>query len=141
MVIIVMLCCSKAEAKEWKTDFKNAAATAKASDKYMLLNFSGSDWCMWCMKLDKEVFSKNDFKNYAKDDLVCISVDFPRAIKQTKKLKQQNKDLARKYGVRGFPTIIILSPDSELVGKTGYREGGARKYVQHLKRIISEYHK
>ncbi len=139
IVIMVMLCCSKTEAKEWGTDFKKAAVVAKASDKYILLDFSGSDWCMWCMKLDKEVFSQNDFKNFVKDNLVCVLVDFPRAIKQTKKLKRQNKDLAQKYGVRGFPTIIILSPDGELVGKTGYEKGGARKYAQHLKEIIDEY--
>ena len=124
ILIIVMLCYSKTEAKEWRTDFKDAAAAAKASGKYILLDFSGSDWCGWCMKLEKEVFSQDAFKDFAEKNLVCVLVDFPHSIKQTKKLKQQNKDLAQKYGVKGFPTIIILSPDGKPVGKTGYLQGG-----------------
>lgn len=139
LMIIIIFYSLKSDAREWMTDFKNAEASAKASEKFILLDFSGSDWCMWCMKLDKEVFSQNDFKSFAEDNLVCVLVDFPSAIKQTKKLKQQNMDLARKYGVKGYPTIIILTHDGKLVGKTGYIKGGARKYVQHLKEIIDGY--
>ncbi|MHC4269867.1 MAG: thioredoxin family protein [Planctomycetota bacterium] len=139
LMVIIMLCYSKTEAKEWRTDFKNAAAAAKASGKYILLDFSGSDWCGWCKRLEKEVFSQDAFKEFAEENLVCVLIDFPQAKKQPKELKQQNKDLARKYDIKGYPTIIILSPDGKPVGKTGYLQGGPWEYARHLKKIIDEY--
>lgn len=139
MLIIVMMPCSKTEAKEWRTDFKNAATAAKASGKYILLDFSGSDWCVWCKRLEKEVFSQDAFKKFAEDNLVCVLIDFPSAKEQPKELKQQNMDLVRKYDIKGYPTVIILSPDGKLVGKTGYMQGGPWEYARHLKKIIDEY--
>ncbi len=137
--LIVVLCCSKSEATNWETDFKKASTTAKASGKYMLLDFSGSDWCGWCIRLEKEVFSQDAFKDFTEENLVCVLVDFPRAKEQTKELKQQNQALARKYGIKGYPTIIILSPDGESVGKTGYLQGGPWEYTRHLKKIIEDH--
>ncbi len=139
IILIVMLYCTNIEAKEWKTDFKNAASVAKASGKYMLLDFSGSDWCGWCKRLDKEVFLQDAFKEFAEENLVCVLIDFPRAKKQPEELKQQNKDLARKYDIKGYPTIIILSPNGKFVGKSGYLQGGPWEYARHLKKIIDEY--
>lgn len=131
----------KAEAADWETDFAKASTNASKSGLYMLLDFSGSDWCGWCVKLDKEVFSKPEFKTFAKTNLVCVLVDFPRQKHQSKKLKEQNADLGKKYGIRGYPSVIILSPDGDLVGRTGYQEGGAKKYVEQLKEMIAEHKK
>ncbi len=139
LTVIVMLCCSKSEAINWKTDFEKASATAKSSGKYMLLDFSGSDWCGWCIRLEKEVFSQDAFNDFADENLVCVLVDFPRAKEQTEELKKQNLDLARKYSIRGYPTIIILSPNGTSVGKTGYLQGGPWEYARHLKEIIEDY--
>ncbi len=138
LMVIVMLCCSKSEAINWEKDFEKASSGAKASGKYMLLDFSGSDWCGWCIRLEKEVFSQNAFKDYAEENLVCVLVDFPSAKKQSEELKKQNQDLARKYGIKGYPTIIILSPDGKPVGKTGYLQGGPWEYARHLKKIIED---
>ncbi|MFQ5962818.1 MAG: thioredoxin family protein [Candidatus Scalinduaceae bacterium] len=138
-ITIMVLFCVRAEAIEWETDFEKALSAARTSGKYILLDFSGSDWCGWCMKLEKEVFNKDDFKNFAREHLVCVLVDFPRQKKQSKKLKQQNWELAKKYGIRGYPTVIMLSPEGELVGKTGYLQGGPRMYAQHLKEIIVKH--
>jgi protein disulfide-isomerase len=80
-------------ASSWETDFEEASATAKASNKYMLLDFSGSDWCGWCVRLDNEVFRKKAFKDYAKENLVCVLVDFPRRKQLKKALKEQNTKL------------------------------------------------
>lgn len=139
LTVIVMLCCSKSEAINWETDFVKASATAKASGKYMLLDFSGSDWCGWCMRLEKEVFSQDAFKDFAEENLICVLVDFPRAKEQAEELKKQNLDLARKYAIKGYPTIIILSPDGKPVGITGYLQGGPWEYARHLKGIIDDY--
>lgn len=120
----------------WETDFEKASAAAGKEGKYMLLDFSGSDWCGWCIRLDKEVFSTDEFKKFAGENLVCVLVDFPKAKEQDDALKAQNKKLAKKYGIRGYPTVIILAPDGALAGTTGYQEGGPVKYIEHLKGII-----
>lgn len=134
-----MLLSLRASAAEWETDFAKASETAKSAGKYMLLDFSGSDWCGWCMKLDKEVFQKSAFKEFAKQNLVCVLVDFPQQKPQSQQTKEQNKTLAKKYAIEGYPTIIILSPNGELVEKTGYQPGGAQKYVELLKSIINKH--
>ena len=139
LVLMVLLCCSKTEATNWETNFEKASSAAKASGKYMLLDFSGSDWCGWCIKLERDVFSQDAFKDFAEENLVCVLVDFPRAKEQTEELKQQNLDLARKYKIKGYPTIIVLSPDGKTAGKTGYLQGGPWEYARHLKKIIEEY--
>ena len=137
-VVIVVAFGVQAQAADWETDFAKASTNASKSGLYMLLDFSGSDWCGWCEKLDKEVFSKPDFKTFAKANMVCVLVDFPHQKKQSKKVKDQNSALAKKYGVKGFPTIVLLSSDGSLVGTTGYQEGGAKKYVESLKGMIDE---
>lgn len=135
---MVLVGSMSAKAGEWETDFAKASETAKKEGKHMLLDFSGSDWCGWCMKLDKEVFKKSEFKEYAKQNLVLVLLDFPQSKPQSKKLKEQNKDLAKKYEIKGYPSVIILSPDGELVGKTGYQPGGPEKYVESLKAMIGK---
>ncbi len=121
----------------WLTDFEAAKAKAAAEQKPLLVDFTGSDWCGWCIMLDKEVFSQQAFKDYAADSLVLVELDFPRGKEQSAELKAQNEALAEKYEIRGFPTILILSPEGKLVGKTGYQRGGAEAYVAHIKEILT----
>jgi len=138
----VVICCAVTSVMAgglWETDFEKAADAAKASHRYMLLDFSGSDWCGWCVRLDEEVFSRKDFKDYAKENLVCVLLDFPRRKSLKKSLKEQNQQLAAKYGIRGYPSVVILSPEGDKVGRTGYRKGGAEEYVGHLKSIIDPH--
>ena len=127
----------QAAGDDWQTDFKAALATAKAENKPVLVDFTGSDWCGWCIRLDKEVFSKQAFKDYAKESLVLLEIDFPRGIEQSPALEAQNEALAAKYKVRGFPTILLLSGDGEVLGRTGYQKGGAEAYVAHLKELLN----
>ena len=122
----------------WMTDFEAAKVKAKAENKPMLLDFTGSDWCGWCIKLDKEVFSEAAFKDYAAAELVLVELDFPRGKEQSAELKAQNEALAKQYGVRGFPTILVLSPEGELIEKTGYQRGGPEAYVEHIKGILAQ---
>jgi protein disulfide-isomerase len=119
----------------WVTDYKKAQEDAKASKKLMLLEFTGSDWCGWCMKLDKEVFSTPEFQNFASKNLVLVKLDFPRSKPQTEALKKQNEQLAQKYGIQGFPTIIVLNGQGEKVGELGYIEGGPSPFLAKLETL------
>jgi thioredoxin-related protein len=138
-IITAIGLATSAYAKQWETDFKRASSKAERTGKYMLVFFSGSDWCGWCKKLDKEVFRTNHFKNYADKNLVCVLVDFPRKKSQRKKIKKQNQELAGKYDVEGYPSLFLLSPEGDLVAKTGYMPGGAKKFVQQLRGTINQH--
>ena len=116
----------------WDDDYAKALAKAKTENKMVLLDFTGSDWCSWCMKLDKEVFSKKEFKDYAKQNLVLVEVDFPNAKRQTKKLKEQNEKLKAEHSVKGFPTIIVLNSEGQTVGELGYMPGGPAPFLEKL---------
>lgn len=122
----------------WQTDFEKAKALAQEMDRPILMDFSGSDWCGWCIKLDNEVFQKDVFKAYADENLVLMLADFPNdKSKQSPEVQMQNERLAKEFGVRGFPTVFVLDSDGEIIGKTGYQAGGPEAYVDHLKKIIS----
>jgi thioredoxin-related protein len=121
----------------WFTNFNEAKAKAIKEQKPMLIDFTGSDWCGWCIKLDEEVFSQADFQEFASASLVLVEIDFPKNKVQSDELKVQNKALAEKYSIRGFPTILLLSPEAELIEKTGYQSGGAKAYVSHIQSILN----
>ena len=122
----------------WETDFEKAKAKAKAENKHILIDFSGSDWCGWCVKLDKEVFSQPAFKAYAKDNLVLVLADFPQDKSgQSEALQKQNAKLSKEYGVRSFPMVFILNPEGKAVDKTGYQAGGPEPYVEYIKKVIA----
>ncbi len=117
-------------------NLNEALAKAKAEGKLVYACFSGSDWCGWCKRLEKEVLSDPVFVAGVMDDYVLVYIDSP----QDKTLlsdhgKAENEKLTKKYGIRGFPTAIILDGAGKKVGETGYREGGAAKYAEHLKKI------
>ena len=121
----------------WLTNFDEAKAKAIKDQKPMLIDFTGSDWCGWCIKLDEEVFSQADFQEFASDSLVLVEIDFPKNKVQSEELKVQNKALAKKYSIRGYPTILLLTPEAELIEKTGYQSGGAKAYVSHIQNILN----
>lgn len=120
----------------WLDDYEKAKEQAKAEGKPILIDFTGSDWCGWCVRLDNEVFSAREFKKYAKENLVLFEADFPKRKKISKKTQEQNQQLAEQFGVRGFPTIVLVDSNGEKIAQTGYREGGAEKYVEHLKELL-----
>ena len=120
----------------WLTNFEEAKKVAAEKNLPILADFSGSDWCHWCVKLDEEVFSKDEFKKYAKDNLVLFMADFPRRTKQAPDIKKQNEMLATGYGVRGFPTVLVLDSTGKQIAKTGYQAGGPAKYIEHIKGLL-----
>lgn len=127
---------SVANAAEWMTDYDKALAQAKAQKKPILVDFTGSDWCIWCMKLDKEVFSQPAFDNWAQKKAILLKLDFPRRSAQSDAVKKANAALVQKYQVQGFPTILILDENGNEKARTGYRQGGAENYVKQLDGLI-----
>jgi protein disulfide-isomerase len=117
----------------WQTNFAEASKQAAQEHKYILLDFTGSDWCPWCIKMDKEVFSQSQFSDFALKNLVLVRLDFPRKAAQSPAEKSQNKELATKYGIEGFPTYILLDPSGKEVRRqVGYLQGGATAFIDWL---------
>ncbi len=120
----------------WMTDFEKAKEEAAKRNVPILIDFSGSDWCGWCIKLDKEVFSQAEFKAYAKDNLVLFLADFPSQKPQSEIVKKQNDKLSEQYAPQGFPTVLLVDAEGQELGRTGYQPGGAAAYVEHLKSLL-----
>ena len=123
-----VLCASAADL-EWHTDLTKAQAQAKAENKLVMLDFTGSDWCGWCIKLHKEVFSTDEFAEYAKKNLVLVEVDFPRKKQLSAEQKKANQALQSKYKIEGYPTLIVLDGDGKQVGQLGYVAGGPKAWI------------
>jgi thioredoxin-related protein len=117
----------------WLTDLPAAQAQAKKEKKLVLMDFTGSDWCGWCIKLNKEVFNTPEFTTYAKENLVLVEVDFPRSKPQSDALKKANEALQQKHGAEGFPTIVVLNSEGKEVWKqVGYMAGGPKAWIAKL---------
>jgi thioredoxin-related protein len=135
LFVCSMLLWAGAEELNWTTDVPKAQAAAKAEKKLVMMDFTGSDWCGWCIKLHKEVFSKPEFAEYAKKNLVLVEVDFPRAKKQTEDLQKTNQALQKKYSIEGYPTIIVLNGEGKQVGQLGYMQGGPKAFIAELEKL------
>ncbi len=137
MALLATLACWQVNASEleWMTDLPKAQAKAKEEKKLVMMDFTGSDWCGWCIKLDKEVFSTPEFAEYAKQNLVLVEVDFPNKKKQSPELKKANAALQKKYKIEGYPTIIVLNSEGKQVGKLGYLKGGPKAFTAELEKL------
>jgi len=131
-ILLLPLLCGVAAAGSdaWLTDFEKAAAEAKKTGKPILADFTGSDWCGWCKKLDAEVFSTDEFQRWAKDNVVLLQLDFPRGKRLEPKLAQQNEALRSKYEVKGYPTILFLDHEGKVLGRSGYTVGGPGPWIE-----------
>lgn len=116
LCLSALFCLLPAAAVEWQTDWAAAKAQAKAEKKLILVDFTGSDWCGWCIRLRKEILDTPAFDAYAQDKFVCMEVDMPRTHPLPPKLREQNGSLCEEYGVRVFPTLLVTDPNGEVVG-------------------------
>lgn len=122
----------------WLTDFDAARKAAAEKKLPVFALFTGSDWCPWCVKLDKEILSQKAFLDYADKNLILFKADFPRRKKVDPALQKANHALREKYGVKGFPTVVLVNADGSVVGTIYYEEGGPEKYVASLKKLLGE---
>jgi len=120
---------------EWFTDAEAAQAKAKAENKLVLLDFTGSDWCMWCKRLKRDVFDKPEFAQFAQSRLILVEVDFPQHKTLTEAQQQANARLDKTYRINSYPTIILLDPNGKQVGRLGYLFGGASSFIAKLEKI------
>jgi len=126
----------RVSALPWSTDLSKALEQAKAENKIVLLDFTGSDWCVWCMKFDNDVLSQPEFASYAKKNLVMVMLDFPNTKPQSDSVKKTNKDLQEKFKVDGFPTYVALTPDGKEIGRqVGYLAGGPQAFIAELEKF------
>jgi thioredoxin-related protein len=119
-------------AEGWLTDYEAAKKQAAKEGKDILMDFTGSDWCGWCIRLKKEVFSQETFKKEAPKHFVLLELDFPRSKQLEPKLKAQNNMLRDQFAVQGYPTIMLTDATGKAYAKTGYQPGGPEKYIAHL---------
>ncbi|HEY5705395.1 MAG TPA: thioredoxin fold domain-containing protein [Terrimicrobiaceae bacterium] len=119
----------------WQTNYSEALAQAAKENKLVLLDFTGSDWCVWCMKLSKDIFSQPEFKEFAAKNLVLVELDFPSSKPLPDEVKAQNTALATKFGVEGFPTLILADGEGKEVARhVGYLAGGPASFIKWVER-------
>lgn len=119
--------------KGWSHDMAAAMKQAKEEKKELLLDFTGSDWCGWCIKLNEEVFSQDAFKDDAKEHFVLVEFDFPNDKSHlSAETQKQNDEWNKKLAVQGYPTIYVADEEGRPYAQTGYQPGGAEAYVAHL---------
>lgn len=120
------------EGLAWTENAAEAMATAAKEGKDLLMNFTGSDWCVWCQKLDAEVFNQPAFAAEAPKSFVFLKLDFPQQREMPEEVRKQNEQLQAKYRVAGYPTIILADSTGKPYARTGYLPGGPEKYLEQL---------
>ena len=121
----------------WSHDVDAALKQAKKEGKDVLMDFTGSDWCGWCIRLNKEVFSQKEFLPAVTKNFVLVELDFPRRKQLSPEIKKQNVKWQQKFQVRGYPSIMLVDSDGRPYAQTGYQAGGAEKYLSHLSDLQS----
>ncbi len=117
---------------QWYTNYQEAVAKAKAEKKSLVLFFTGSDWCGWCKKMENEILSTGEFAKTAGNNFIFVMLDFPMNKTLPQNITDQNAELKQKYGITGYPTIIVLDSNENFVAETGYRSGGGKAYADYL---------
>jgi len=145
VLLVVLSLNGFAQQKEltWHTDVNKAINLSLKSEKPLFFFFTGSDWCGWCKRLVAEVFEKEEFKNWARKNIILVELDFPKKIAISEKVRKQNDELRQMFGVRGYPTGWFITPepvDSQInfkkLGSQGYVRGGANAWISGAKEIL-----
>ena len=129
-VAVVAFLLTPAFSIGWGDDYKGALASASKENKKVLLDFTGSDWCGWCIKLKKETFDQPAFKEFANKNLALVEIDFPQGKTLSPEVKKQNAALQEQYHVQGFPTLVLLDPQGKVIKQqSGYIPGGPKGFI------------
>jgi thioredoxin-related protein len=148
-ILFISLSAITVKAQEdmtWHTDMAKASELSMKEKKPLMLFFTGSDWCGWCIRLQKEVFKKEEFIKWAKQNVILVELDFPKKTAQEEALKQQNYQMQQIFQVKGYPTVWLVNPEKTAEGKinlsalgsTGYVAGGPEKWLEGVNSIIKK---
>ena len=134
---LAALCSPVMAGDTWYDDFDAATEVAKKEGKDLFVDFTGSDWCGWCVRLHDEVFGFEDFLTAVQKDFVLVALDYPRGDEAKAKVPnpERNDELSEKYNIQGFPTVLLMNADGEVFASTGYRQGGVEPYLAHVAEI------
>ncbi len=148
-IIIALLLISStlttvtAQELTWETNIKKAADLSNKTHKPMFLFFTGSDWCGWCMRLQKEVFNTPEFVSWAKQNVVLVELDYPRRTPQSPEIVQQNAELQQAFNVQGYPTVWFANATNKdgkvnfsQLGSSGYVAGGPGVWIAGANKIL-----
>lgn len=138
LLVLVALGGVARGADGWTTDWAAAKARSAAEGKPVLMYMTGSDWCTWCMKKEKEVISNKEFMEFAAAHFILMEVDFPKKKEQAAELKAQNAQLKKEYLNDGYPTIWVLDAQGKKLSEDlGTLGGGAAAHIAKLKEILA----
>lgn len=145
-VLFVTSFTAQAQELKWHTDVSDAAKIALDEKKPLMLFFTGSDWCGWCIRLQKEVFHKPEFAKWAAENVVLVELDFPRKTPQTDDLRKQNFSMQQMFGVTGYPTIWFVNPEQkegkkvnlDALGNLGYERGGPEAWLAKANQMLNK---
>lgn len=148
-ILFVTLSSILVQAQEdltWHTDMAKASELSMKEKKPLMLFFTGSDWCGWCIRLQNEVFKKEEFTKWAKENVILVELDYPRRTPQDQAVKQQNQQMQQIFQVRGYPTIWLVNPEKtddgkvnlSALGSTGYVAGGPEKWLEGANSILKK---
>jgi thioredoxin-related protein len=138
LAALAMISFNSLAATGWTSDFSAAQKQAREEGKSLLIDFTGSDWCGYCIELHKNVFGKEEFLKEASKHFVLVEIDQPRHKKLSPTIKAQNDTLNAEFAIQGFPTVILTSADGYPYAKTGYEPGGPTEYMKHLNSLAEE---
>lgn len=139
ILLVALINLSSVFAQDWQTDFSTAKEIATNENKPIVLVFQGSDWCAPCIKLDREIWSTETFKNYAKNNYIMLQADFPRSKKNalSESQAEANAKLAETYNKSGFfPFVVMLDNKGNVLGETGYKKITPEAYIEELNSFI-----
>lgn len=123
----------------WLTDFDKAKAQAASQSKPLFLYFTGSDWCPWCIEMDKKILSTPEFQQALGQKMIFVKIDFPKKQLLDKHLQEQNEKLAQEYGVNGFPTVILLDPNLKQIDTLHYEGDNGATFAKKILDILDAY--
>ena len=138
-LLAILLIAGSASALDiytWNTNLEAAQAVAEVEGKDLFVYFAGSDWCGWCDRFHKEILTTSRFESYLDENFVPVLIDFPREIEQSEELEADNQVLARRLGVQGFPTIVLMDSEGNELGRLGYLPGGPNNYIAQVRSVV-----
>ena len=127
-----------AKTGKWTMDYDAALKLAKKNNMPIFLKFTGSDWCQWCIVMEKNVFTKSEWSDFAKQKVILVTLDFPRQTKLSEKMANRNSKLAQQMGIKGYPTYIILDSDGQTkLGQLGAgKEKTSTSFIDEVNNVI-----